>query len=194
VLDLTRVSAPSPLLIESLRPLRRHEYDRLVELGAFDDERLELLAGVLVTMSPQGAEHVEVTACLMERLVLALAGRARVRPQLPLSLSDHSEPEPDLAVVQLGDYSHVHPASALLIVEVADASLRMDRDLKAELYAAAGIPEYWLVDLVGRVVHVYRAAVGRRYTEVSSHAPGATLRPTAFPDVTIAVRSLIRTR
>ena len=126
----------SPLLLESLRPLRRREYNCLVELGVFDEERVELLDGVLVSMNPQGAEHAEVTAFLAERLTVSLSGRARVRAHSPLSLSDESEPEPDIAVVPAGDYARAHPTRALHLIEVADSSLRRDRELKAVLYAA----------------------------------------------------------
>jgi Uma2 family endonuclease len=189
----------SPLLLESLRPLRRREYDCLVELGVFDEERVELLDGVLVSMNPQGAEHAEVTGFLAERLTVALSGRARVRAHSPLSLSDESEPEPDIAVVPAGDYARAHPTRALLLVEVADSSLRKDRELKALLYAATGVPEYWLVDLVARVVHVHRApqlssASVPRYADVVALSAGATLSPLAFPDVTVDVGSVLRAR
>jgi Uma2 family endonuclease len=196
----------SPLLLESLRPLRRREYDCLVELGVFDDERVELLSGLLVAMSPQGPEHAEVTGYLAERLSVALAGRARVRAHSPLSLSDESEPQPDVAVVAMGDYTRSHPTRALLVIEVAepasDSQLRKDRELKAQLYAATGIPEYWLVDLVARVVHVYRtpavsswpAPSAPRYADVSSLAHGSVLCPQEFPDVAIDVAEVIRGR
>lgn len=187
-----RVVHPSPLLLDSLRPLRRREYDRLVGLGAFADERIELLAGVLVAMSPQGAEHAEIAAYLAERLAVALAGRARVRAHSPLSLSDESEPEPDVAVVPSGDYSRGHPTSALLVIEVADSSLRKDRELKTELYAEASVPEYWVVDLVSRCVHVHRAPTGTRYEGVSTLSPGVVLRPVAFPEIAIDIREMLR--
>ncbi len=186
----------SPVLSESVRPLRRREFDCLVELGVFDEERVELLDGVLVSMSAQGAEHAEVTAYLAERLAVALAGRARVRAHSPLSLSDESEPVPDVAVVPAGDYTRAHPSRALLIIEVADASVRKDRELKAQIYAVAGVPEYWVVDLVARVVHVHRgpslSAASPRFADVSSLAYGTTLSPLAFPDVAIDVASVIR--
>jgi Uma2 family endonuclease len=183
---------PSPILLDSLRPLRRREYDRLIALGAFADERIELLAGVLVVISPQGAEHAETAAYLAERLAVALAGRARVRAHSPLSLSDESAPEPDVAVVPLGDYSREHPTSALLVIEVADSSLRKDRELKTELYAEAGVPEYWIVDLVSRCVHVHRAPKGGRYDDVSTLSPGAVVSPAAFAEIAIDIREVLR--
>jgi Uma2 family endonuclease len=179
-------------LFDSHRPLRRSEFDRLVDLGAFEDERIELLSGVLVAMSPQGAEHAGVTAVLAEILILALAGRARVRSHSPLSLSDESEPEPDVAVVPLGDYTRAHPTTAHLVVEVADSSLRKDREIKAQLYASAAIVEYWIVDLGARVVEVHRDAVrGQGYSTVAIFTRGDTLVPLAFPDVRVEVSALL---
>jgi Uma2 family endonuclease len=182
---------PSPVLFESHRPLRRVEFDRLVDLGAFEDERVELLAGVLVEMSPQGVEHAGVSALLAEILILALSGRARVRSHSPLSLSNESEPEPDVAVVPLGDYRRAHPTAAHLVIEVADSSLRKDREIKTQLYADAGIPEYWLVDWGARVIEVHRTpARGARYSDVRVVARGETLSPLAFADVHVDVDAL----
>jgi Uma2 family endonuclease len=179
-------------LLDSLRPLHRSEYERLTALGSFSDERIELLSGLLVTMSPQDAEHAEVVCALTERLGEALRGRARVRPQLPLALGDDSEPEPDIAVVPLGDYSREHPTKALWVIEVSDSSLRKDREVKGPLYAAAGIGEYWIVDLVHRAVEVHRAPSGGLYADVSRHGQGGTLTPLAFTDLTVDVSQLVR--
>jgi Uma2 family endonuclease len=124
----------------------------------FDGERLELLRGSLVTMSPQGEEHCDPVVELNELLVLALRGRARVRCQCPLALSDDSEPEPDFAIVPLtrppGERGH--PRRGHLVIEVAASSLGRDRELKAALYAEHGVPEYWIVDVQGRLVLVNR--------------------------------------
>lgn len=184
-------------MLESRRPLRRREYDHLVQLGAFDDERLELIDGVLVAMSPQGAEHADLVSTLAQILTIALGRRAKVRAHSPLALSDESEPEPDVAVVPPGDYTRDHPKTALLVVEVADSSLRKDHVLKVPLYAAAGISEYWIVNLVDRVVEVHRAPepMAARYADVSTHGPhagGEPLRLLAFPDVAVEVGDLIR--
>jgi Uma2 family endonuclease len=186
------VPEPAPTLLESIRPLRRREYDRLVDLGSFDDERIELLGGRLVTMSPQGTEHADVISRLATLLVKALADRAIVRSHSPLVVADDSEPEPDVAVVQTGDYSCEHPSAALLVVEVSDSSLRTDREVKGPLYAAAGIQEYWIVNLVDRVVEVHRARHEGRYSDVSRHARDATLRPLAFADFVVEVGELMR--
>lgn len=177
---------------ETIRPLRRTEYDQMVAQGLFDGEKLELLRGVLVAMTPQDARHAAVVQRLTELLTVALAGRAAVRIQLPLALSEESEPEPDVAVVPRGDYDEAHPATALLVIEVAHASLAKDSSLKAELYAAAGIPEYWVVDVAHGLVHVHAAPSAGRYQEVATHGRGEILRPRLLPDLEIKVSDVVR--
>ena len=132
--------------------------------------------------------HREIT----ELLTVALAGRAAVRIQLPLALSEESEPEPDVAIVPAGDYDEAHPGTALLVIEVAHASLAKDSSLKAELYAAAGIPEYWVVDIPHRVVQVHAAPAAGRYQEGATRRPGEGLRPRLLPDLEIAVSDVLR--
>jgi len=106
-----------------VRPLRRIEYEVLVEQGMFGEgEHVQLLDGELVEMSPQGAAHAAVVESLTELLVPALLGKARVRVQLPFAAGDASEPEPDVAVVSAATTRHRHPDSALLVIEVADIS------------------------------------------------------------------------
>jgi len=183
---------PAPALLESIRPLHRCEYERLVELGSFDDERIELLGGWLVQMSPHGTEQADVVRRLAASFTRALGDRAVVSSQLPLALGDDSEPEPDVALVPPGDYSRAHPSAAWLVVEVSDSSLRTDREVKGPAYAAAGVGEYWIVNLVDRVVEVHRAPREGRYSDVSRHGREATLRPMAFGDVAVAVGQLIR--
>jgi Uma2 family endonuclease len=177
----------SLLLPERPRPLRRVEYDRLVALGAFEDERIELLHGVLVDMSPNKPGHVSPIDRLTMILVPALVARAIVRVQSPIAAGDDSEPEPDIAVVPPGDYRQEHPAQALLVIEVALSSLNKDRNVKAPLYAASGFPEYWIVDVAGQAIEVHATPAGGAYATVTRHTPGETLRPAAFPDVAVQV-------
>jgi Uma2 family endonuclease len=187
------VAFPLPsALLEEQRPLHRRGYDRLVELGSFDEERIELLRGILVGMSRQGAEHADVVYRLAALLAKALGDRAVVRAHSPIALGDDSEPEPDVAVVPPGDYSCEHPGTAMLVIEVSDTSLRKDRDIKGLLYASAGIQEYWLVNLVDRRVEVFRAPRMGRFTDVSEQGREATLRPVAFADAAIEVGELLR--
>src|SRR5262249_3513893 len=152
--------------------LLRVEYDRLVAAGAFEGERLELLRGRLVLMSPQYGPHASTVSRFQDLLVPRLLGRAQVRTQLPLSLSDDSEPEPDVAVVLLGDYDNEHPQTALLVIEVADSSLKKDRELKPGIYAEAGIADYWVVNLVERTIEVHREPKAGAYQAISRHGDG----------------------
>ncbi len=177
--------------LESVRRIRRSEYDRMVLLGMFEDERVELLNGILVEMNPQGAPHVEVVTRLHELFAPALRGRARIRIQGPLAAAGDSEPEPDLAIIPLGDYSSDHPSLALLVIEVSDSSLRKDRGVKAQLYARAAIPEYWIVNLGTRSIEVYRSPTPSGYADVEHHHAGETLHPGAFPDIAVSVADVI---
>jgi Uma2 family endonuclease len=178
--------------IDSLRPLRRSEYDQLVALGAFQHERIELIDGALVRMSPIGPPHAAVTTALAELLIRALVDQACVRIQFPFAAGDLSEPEPDLAVVPLGDYYADHPARAHLIVEVAESSLPRDRGRKARLYAESHVPEYWVVNLIERTVEVFSDPEDGAYRTVANHARGATLRLLSFPAIAIAVDAFLK--
>jgi len=185
VLDVREIGPEHP------RPLRRNEYDRLVEDGLFGDERIELLEGVLVEMTPAGARHADVVGRLTMLLVPALVGRALVRVQSPLAISNESEPEPDLAVVAIADYQREHPRHSLLVVEVAEASLRKDLGVKATLYARAQVTEYWVVDLSTRTVRRHTDPANDGYTQVATFGPGEILHPAAFPDLAAPVDDVL---
>ena len=182
---------PGLIAPEKLRPLKRVEYDRMVELGLFADERVELLRGALVQMTPQGSHHAEVVRRLTRLFVPAIGDRAVACIQMPLAVSEDSEPEPDFAIVPPGDYSQAHPTTALLVIEVADSSRRKDREIKSALYAAARIPEYWLVDQVERVVEVRTQPARGRYRSMVTFAR-RSLRPRAFPEIEVRVADLLR--
>ncbi|HEY4160333.1 MAG TPA: Uma2 family endonuclease [Polyangiaceae bacterium] len=173
--------------IAQLRPLRRAEYDQLVALGAFQDERIELLDGELVRLSPIGPSHAETVARLCEYLLPALSGRARVFVQAAFAAGDSSEPQPDLAIVPLGNYRAEHPARAYLLIEVSESSLAQDRGRKARLYAESCVPEYWIFNLVESVVEVHTEPLDGAYQRVTRHAPGAVIAPLAFPDLALRV-------
>jgi Uma2 family endonuclease len=176
---------------ERLRSLRRAEYDKMVESGFFRNERVELLGGMLVEMSPQNPRHANAIQRLNDLLAPALAGRASVRVQLPLALTDDSEPEPDIAVVTPGTYRDAHPRTALLVAEVAGESLQKDRRFKADLYAAAGVPEYWVVNLRDDLIEVHLEPLAGTYTRVTPYASGEMVRPRAFPDVEVPVSAVV---
>lgn len=183
------MAMPAP---ESIRPLRRDEYDRLVELGHFQDARIELLEGQLVQMTPIGPPHSSCVQKLGMLLIPALAGRAAVRIQSPFAALDTSEPEPDVAVVPVGDYDTKHPHEAFLVIEVAESSLARDRGVKRRIYAAAGVPEYWIVDVRERSVEVYRGPRGDEYTSSERVEHMGTVTIERFPDVAVRVSDVVR--
>lgn len=181
---------PSDIAPETLRPLRRVEYEEMVRLGMFEGERVELLYGTIVQMSPHGPAHDAAVSELDERLKAALGQRAIVRVQSAFVASDGSEPEPDIAVVPRRDYRREHPGEAWLIVEVSETSLAKDRGPKARLYAESQIPEYWVVDLRSGLVEVHRSPRDGAYSQISSHSRDDLIRPLQFPDVELAVADL----
>jgi Uma2 family endonuclease len=177
---------------DRLRPLRRVEYERMVDQGFFGDERVELVDGVIVEMSPQGTRHAGTIQRLTTKLVPLLLGKAEVRVQAPLAVSDVSLPEPDLAAVAPGDADSAHPTTAFLVIEVSESSLNKDRLVKANLYAAAAVPEYWIVDITAAIIEVHSDPVSGRYSRVTPARAGDTLHLRAFPDVAIAVADVLR--
>lgn len=174
-----------------LKRFRRAEYDRLVELGLFEDERIELLHGLLVAKEPQGGDHASVASRLHRVLLLALDTRAEVRSHSPFGASDDSEPEPDVQVVSRRYTPSDHPTEAFLLVEVSKMSLRRDRGVKADLYASAGVPEYWVVSLVEQIVEVRYMPENGTYRSLETFRPGDAIRLIAFPDVEIAVSDFL---
>jgi Uma2 family endonuclease len=185
---MLRLDALAP---ETPRPIRRTEFERMVELGLFEDEGVELLEGVIVTMSPQGPDQADVVTELTEALVGALAGRARVRPQSAYAASETSEPEPDIAVVPPGRHGKAHPDTAYLIVEVARTSRKKDREIKPQIYAASGVDEYWVVDLVDQTIVVHRDPTGEGFRTVTTHGRGEEVVMARFPDVRLAVDRIL---
>jgi Uma2 family endonuclease len=191
-------------LIEASWPLRRltvDQYHWLIERGFFtDDDRLELIDGYLVEMSPIHPPHAFAVGQLYQALIQTLGEQATVRAQQPITLpGQQSEPEPDLVIAKGLPQSYVkrHPKAVdiVLVCEVADATLSRDRNEKLRLYAQAGISEYWIVNLVDGVVEVYRdpRLLGMRTTYASrvEFAPGESITPLAFPDCQIDVSQII---
>jgi len=182
----------TPATAEVIRPLRRVEYDQLIRLGAFEDEKIELLDGELVAMSPLGTAHCSAVEKLNELLVLALHRRAAVRCQCAFAASELSEPEPDFMVVPRKEYDDDHPSQAHLIIEVAESSLTKDRGRKLRLYASCQVPEYWVVNLVERCIEVYRQPDGASYASVERYERGQSIQLLTFSDVTIAVSDVLK--
>ena len=172
----------------------REVYDRAVEAGVFGPhDRLELLDGQLLSMTPQGSRHAAIVGQAGRVLRDAFGPDCSVRMQCPLAVGDDSEPEPDLAVVpgREIDYLDAHPTTALLIVEVSDDSLPRDRTVKQRLYARHGIPEYWILALPDARLEVYRDAGDTGYGSITTHRPGETVRPLARPTAAVAVADLL---
>jgi Uma2 family endonuclease len=161
-----------------------------VSEGIFQDERGELVRGIVVQMSPIGPAHANPVDVLTETFVSALQGRARVRIQQPFVAVDESEPEPDVTIVPPASYAERHPDTAWLVVEVAESSLDHDRSTKAPLYAESGVPEYWIVDVNAQAVEVHDLPATGHYGRVRTFRRGETLAPARFPDVTVAVDRL----
>jgi len=176
----------------------RKEYDQAIAAGIFrEDEPIELIAGRLIVAEPKHPPHAVATELTAAALRTAFGSGWTVRIQEPVALDASSEPEPDVAVVrgEPRDYLAGHPAHPVLVVEIADSSLRLDRGLKARRYARARLADYWIVNLVDRVVEIHRdpRLEGRRWTYTARHIvrPGETLSPLAEPHVTIAVSDLL---
>jgi Uma2 family endonuclease len=175
---------------EQRRPITRAEYLRMGEAGLFENERVELIEGVVVRETPHGAPHDDTVERLTELLVPRLVGRARVRVQLAFAASEYSEPLPDVAIIPKDAPRGDHPSSALLLIEVSDSSLCFDRGVKAKVYAKAGVPEYWVVNVPRRTVEVLSVPTERGYAELREAGPGEALAVPGFPDVTVAVSSI----
>ena len=147
-----------PISLPEQRRISVDEYHRMVEAGIFDeDDRVELLEGVLVFMPPMGDPHSHVVQEITHRIIRALPDGCRARCQLPITLRPFSEPEPDLCVIELldGPARVKHPETALLIIEVADSYLRYDRRRRFLSLCALRHPQYWIIDVQGRAIGVY---------------------------------------
>lgn len=183
----------------ALRRWTRQEYDRLVVQGFFHpEERLELMEGEIVRMTPQGSLHATAIRLVEEALRAAFGTGFDVRVQMPLALTDDSEPEPDVAVVTGNprDYRDTHPSAAVLIVEVADATVPYDRERKRALYARVGIADYWIVNLLDRRLEVFRrptlpGSPDASYAETAVLAAHDRIAPLAAPENPIAVSALL---
>jgi Uma2 family endonuclease len=185
----------------SPRRWTRAEYERLIEVGVFGPgEPLELLGGELMVSEPQGSAHYTAIGLVEDALRAALGPGWLVRSQGPIALDDDSEPEPDVAVTPgtRRDYSLEHPSRPALIVEVAESSLALDREHKGGLYARAGVTDYWILNLVERVLEVYRQPVadpetrfGWRYSSTEVLVPGSSVALLAAPAARISVADLL---
>jgi Uma2 family endonuclease len=172
------------------------EYYAMADAGILtEDDRVELIEGEIVQMAAIGSHHA---ACVdrLNRMLVQQAGEAAVvRVQNPVRLSDLTEPQPDFALLRARDdfYAarHPGPADTLLVIEVSHTTLGYDREIKLPLYALAGIPEVWIVNVEDGEVEVYRDPAGPQYRHRETVRPGAVLRPIAMPSVAVKVARIL---
>ncbi len=170
-------------------------YFELVERRLIDaDDHVELLEGMVVASPPQGPMHASVIMRVSKALMKAVGDRASVRSQLPFLVPPRSVPEPDFALVagDAADYRDHHPDQALLVIEIADSSLPEDRLTKSRIYARAGVPEYWIVNIRDRRVEIHTSPdiAGRVYLTVRCAEIGETTEIRALPGAVVAVADL----
>ncbi|HEX5415878.1 MAG TPA: Uma2 family endonuclease [Chloroflexota bacterium] len=177
-----------------LKRWSRADYDRLVREGFFaPDERVELVDGDIVEMTPQDPRHATAIVVGLEALQSAIGREYHVRVQLPLALGAASEPEPDLAVIHgpRRAFATNHPTGAALVVEVAESSLAYDRERKSAAYSQAEIPEYWIVNLVDQLLEVYRdPRPGIGYATRLLYGTADEIAIEAIPGARVAVREI----
>lgn len=184
------------------RKFTRAELERMYDAGILQpDEKIELIGGELIAKElPMKSAHATAISLCEEALRQAFGQGYVVRVQLPLTLSERDEPLPDVAVVEgtIRDFAHAHPSRALLVVEVSETTLRLDRHTKASLYAWAGIPEYWIINLQEGMLEVFREPApmagrpyGYGYRQQAIYRPGDQISPVAKPESVIPIDELL---
>jgi Uma2 family endonuclease len=169
------------------------EYRQMIATGLLDERQVELIAGEIIEMSPEGPEHSFTCDSLGEYLRQQLQGRAKIREAHPISLID-SEPEPDIAIVKLPATQyrdrHPQPADIHWLIEIANSTLTKDLGPKKELYAAVGILEYWVIDLQNQELVVFRDLQGTVYRSETRYQSG-TISPLAFDDLSLDISIIL---
>lgn len=184
----------SPPIVYERKRFTVEEYHRLGEVGVLhEDDRIELIDGELVEMAAIGIPHADAVATLTDVAAMLVSREARISVQNPIRLGPHSEPQPDFALVRRRRYSTSHPtpAETFLVIEVADSSLAYDRTVKLPLYAAAGIPEAWIVDLNGLAIERHSSPRDGRYTQILIAVPGDMLASLTLPAFVVAVSEVL---
>ncbi len=185
---------PATLVLKRLFTVK--EYYQMAESGIIaNGERVELIRGEIIKMSPIGRRHAACVDFCNYILAHKLGTGVIIRVQNPLSLDNTSEPEPDLMILRYRDdfyrSGHPHPSDVLLLIEVADSTIDSDRSLKIPVYAEDGITEVWLVDINGDCIEVYRHPTANGYQEILKFYRGQNLSILAFPDLSIAVDEIL---
>jgi Uma2 family endonuclease len=183
----------------AVRRLSVQDYHQMAESGILQPgERIELLEGRILQMAAKGTAHSASVSRIEQLLRNCLGDRVLLRFQDPVRLDDYSEPEPDVAVVQVNpsyyEDHHPTPSEVYLLIEVSDSTLKFDRETKAPAYARSGIAEYWVLDVIRRKLHVYRSPSADGYQSETILSEELTITPIAFPDCTIAIKDMLRSR
>lgn len=191
------MSAAAPML----HLWTREDYYKMAEAGVFrPGERVELIGGRIVEVSPQNSPHATAYLLAYDAIQTVFNAGYVVRMQLPLDLGQTSQPEPDIAVVRgtIRDYAKAHPTTAVLVVEVSESTLAFDRGEKASLYASAGIPDYWVLNLVDRCLEVHRDPIampnqpfGYGYRRRTQYFENDTVSPLVQPQGVIKVEGVL---
>jgi Uma2 family endonuclease len=182
-----------------IRPLTIDDYHRMIETGIIHEgEHIELISGQIFNMAAKGTRHTVANTELLGELLLLLGRRAKIRCQDPIILPNNSEPEPDIVVAKLraDNYvdSHPAPADIILLVEVADSTLNFDRNTKAPIYAAAGIIEYWIINLIDSRLEIYSQPEGDIYTNTQIILPPRSVNVPQFPEITLDLTTIFPPR
>ncbi len=175
-----------------VRSITIDDYHRMIKTGIIHEgERIELISGQIFNMAAKGTRHTVATTELMSELLLLLGRRAKIRCQDPITLPNNSEPEPDIVIARLREDnyldSHPTPADIILVIEVADSTLSFDRNTKAPLYAAAGISEYWVVNLVDDRLEIYSQPESDIYTNIQVVLPPRSIHLPQFPEINLDI-------
>ncbi|MBI2371725.1 MAG: Uma2 family endonuclease [Deltaproteobacteria bacterium] len=178
------------------RRLTVEDFHRMAQAGILtEDDRVELLDGELIEMTPIGSRHAGCVNRLNRAFAQRVGDRALVSVQNPIRIAEHSEPQPDMALLRpRADFyaqGHPEPQDVLLVVEVAETSLEVDREVKVPLYGKAGIPEVWLVDLAEGCVEVYRTPTPHGYAERQRMRPGQQLSTQEIPSLVLTVDEIL---
>jgi Uma2 family endonuclease len=198
---MTTLNKPPNLTINpeqmALKRWTVEDYHRMGELGMIHpDERTELIGGQVVFMAAKGTPHVLALRLLATSLDVLLAQQpVFVSTQDPIQLDDFSEPEPDCVIVRgaVLDYADRHPAPSniALVVEVADSTLKYDTEVKDKIYARSGIPDYWVLDLKNRQLHIFRNPTPTGYTSHLILTEPNQITPLAFPQIALVLTNIL---
>ena len=192
---MTTIAAPVQETV-TIRPYHwtRAEFDNMVLAGIFDPEaRIELIEGEILDMGRQSSWHATALQLAHDTLRDSYGKGFVVRNQLPIAISEDSEPVPDIAIVRgsARDYSETHPTTALLVVEISYSTLDFDRNRKLHLYARNGIPEYWILNVMDMQLEVHRDPRGDIYTTKQTFYATDVVTPLSLPMASIAVADLL---